>query len=46
VSKILDKRPEKRPNLEQIESDAWFEKYKGVGRFISKEIWSAWEKIQ
>jgi serine/threonine protein kinase len=46
IGKILDKRPEKRPNLEQIESDQWFEKYKGVGRYISKDIWSSWEKIQ
>jgi hypothetical protein len=36
VGKILDKNPEKRPNLEQIEGDNWFEKYKGVGRFISR----------
>lgn len=36
VSKILDKNPERRPNLDQIELETWFEKYKAVGRYISR----------
>lgn len=45
VSKILDKNPERRPNLDQIEGQGWFEKYKGVGRYISREIWAAWSEV-
>lgn len=45
VNRILDKNPERRPNLDQIESEGWFEKYKAVGRYISREIWSAWSHL-
>ena len=45
VGKILDKNPERRPNLDQIESESWFEKYKSVGRYISREIWGLWPQI-
>ena len=45
VGKILDKNPERRPNLDQIEGENWFEKYKSVGRYISREIWGSWSKI-
>ena len=46
IGRILDKRPERRPNLDKIEHDPWFDRYKGVGRYISKEIWSFWDKMQ
>lgn len=46
IGKILNRDPQKRINLEEIETHEWMRTYENEsGRMISKEIWDSWMKL-
>ena len=46
IGRILNREPQKRINIEQIESHEWMRGYENEsGRMISKEIWDSWMKL-
>ena len=46
IGRILNRDPQKRINLEEIETHEWMRTYENEsGRMISKEIWDSWMKL-
>ena len=43
ISKILNREPQKRMNLEEVEGHEWMKLHENeAGRMISKQIWENW----
>ena len=46
IGKILNRNPQKRMNLEEVQSHEWMKHNENeAGRMISKDIWDVWMKL-
>jgi serine/threonine protein kinase len=46
IGRILNREPQKRMNLEEVESHEWMRTHENEsGRMISKEVWDAWIQL-